>query len=114
MAAGFESVVDDLIGPASVAFAGEGSADDNEEVENVELAGDKTDSAAVSLLSGVVTVHPLLLSEGRVQDAKAARCSGKQPCRVSLSPQASGYISTNNRIKRQASTNGSSSITFEL
>lgn len=44
MAAGFESVLaDDLT--VSLALIGEGSADDNEEVENVELAGDKTDGA---------------------------------------------------------------------
>jgi len=80
-AGGLESVVDGL--PASaVLLVGEGIADDREAVENDELAGDKSDGTTVSSkLSTVVTlVFPLLLElEDRVQDAKAARCSGRQP-----------------------------------
>ena len=42
-----------------------------------------------------------------VQEAKAAKCRGKQPCRDSLIPAASGYNSINNKIKLQTSMNGS-------
>ena len=82
---------------------GEGRVCDREDVENVELAGDKSDISSLQS-------EDLL---DRVHDAKAARCSGKQPCRVSLSRQASGFISIKTRIKRQSSMNGSSSIGLE-
>lgn len=43
----------------------------------------------------------------KVQEAKAAKCRGKQPCLDSLMPAASGYNSTNKRIKLQTSIKGS-------
>ena len=109
MFVGFESVADLLVVAPVV---GEGSADNNDDDEKTEWVGGIADVKAASLLWEVELgfSHPLRLSDGRIQDAKAARCNGKHPCLVSLIPQASGKISINNRIKRQASTNGSSSI----
>jgi hypothetical protein len=86
-------MVDDFSG--SVSLTGDGSADDKVDVENAEVVGDTRDDATTfSASSAVREVAPLL----RLQDAKAARCSGKQPCRDSLSRQASGYISIRKRM----------------
>lgn len=77
----------------------DGRADDMEAVEKVELLGDRSAGSLLSLSfsSAVALFEP----EDRVQDAKAARCSGKQPCRVSLSLQASEFNSIRKRMKRQ-------------
>ena len=107
MFVGFDSDADFLV----AALVGEGNPDVNDEGEYAEWLGGMFDIKSSSLCEEVFGCsHPLRLSKGRIQDAKAARCSGKHPCRVSLIPQASGKISTNNSIKRQASTNGSSSM----
>lgn len=48
--------------------------------------------------------------DGCIQEAKAARCNGRHPCRVSLIPAASGYNSTSKRMNRHTSINGSTEL----
>lgn len=82
---------------------------DETEKEDGEMAKDALLLLLLLLLVvGVAgSVCPLLLG-GRMHDAKAAKWRGKHPCRDSLIPAASGYISTSNKMKRQTSMNGSS------
>ena len=87
---------------------------DNERVENVELADGERDGAAAFFLSALVSLVALLELDDCVHDANAARCNGKQPWRVSLSLQASGYNSIRKMIKRHTSINGSASVVLEL
>ena len=106
-AAGLESDFEDVS-----KLDDDGNADDMEAVEKVELLGDRIPGSLLLLsFSSTVALFEL---EDRVQDAKAARCSGKQPCRVSLSLQASGFKSIRKRMKRQTSINGSSSVSVTV
>ena len=57
--------------------------------------------------SSLLTLSSSLEELFKVQEAKAAKCRGKQPCLDSLIPAASGYNSISKRIKLQTSIKGS-------
>jgi hypothetical protein len=93
-----------------VLAAGDGSAADKDEVENVDM-GDNPAAAAVGVELGLSLffVEAALVSVCPIHEANAARCKGRQPCLDSLIPAASGYNCIKSKVNRHTSMKGSSS-----
>jgi hypothetical protein len=97
---GLNSLADD---PRALA-PGDGNALCKDDVEKVD-SGDNPAAVGVDRRLSSFEDEGL---EDRMQEANAAKWSGKQPCRDSLVPAASGYIWTSNKMNLHTSINGSS------
>lgn len=80
-----------------------GSADATEDNESLDV-GDEDDAAERIVGSPSLTSFG---ADGKVHEANAAKCNGRQPCRDSLMLAASGCISSNKRMNLHTSMNGS-------
>ena len=81
-----------------------GSAEVSVDIESLDVGDDVERDRSEG---GASIVSDSSGADGRVQDANAARCNGRQPWRDSLILAASGYISISMRMNLHTSMNGS-------